>query len=125
MAEPIYVSESDYFDFSGIQLSIELANTNTDNPSDIVDIFLSRIEQWCLSYLELKYNVTPSSDKWDLARFKKGLLYQIDYIRINGELSVRQVNDMKLLAPNCFTEWKLGGMCNTALPMQKEQFEWV
>ena len=125
MAEPIYVSESEYFDFSGIQLSIELSGTNTDNPSDVVDIFLSRIEQWCLSYLELKYDVNPYSEKWNLARFKKGLLYQIDYIRINGELSVRQVNDMKLLAPNCFTEWKLGGMCNTALPMQKERFTWV
>lgn len=125
MAEPIYVTESEYFDFSGIQLSIELSGTNTDNPSDVVDIFLSRIEQWCLSYLALKYDVNPTSEKWNLAQFKKGVLHQIDYIRINGDLSIRQVNDMKLLAPNTFTEWKLGGMCNTALPMQKEQFTWV
>lgn len=125
MAEPVYVSESEYFDFSGIQLSIELSGTNTDNPSDIVDIFLTRIENWCLSYLELNYDCYPGEEKFNLPQFKKGVLHQIDYIRINGELSIRQVNDMKLLAPNAFTEWKLGGMANTALPMQREQFTWV
>lgn len=125
MAEPIYVTKQDYFDFSGIDLQVELSGTNTDNPSDIVDIFLSRIEDWCLSYLSFQYNVQPTSDEWDLAQFKKGVLHQIDYIRINGEISVRVVNNIKLVAPNAFREWKLGGMCNTALPMQKENYEWV
>jgi hypothetical protein len=125
MAEPIFVTESDYFDFSGILLSIELSGTNTDNPSDIVDVFLTRIEQWSLSYLAVKFGIDENNEYFNLESFKKGLLYQIDYIRINGELSIRQVNEMKLLAPNAFTEWKLGGMCNTALPMPKALHTWV
>jgi hypothetical protein len=125
MAEPVYLTKQDYYDFSGIDLAIELSGTNTDNPSDVVDIFLKRIEDWCLSYLSSQYNILPTSDEWDLTQFKKGLLHQIDYIRLNGEVSVRAANNIKLLAPNAYREWKIGGMVNTALPRQRDLVQWV
>ena len=90
MAQPTYTSLTSYKDFSGIDLGIELAGTNTDNPSDVVDIFLKRIEDWCLSYLASEYNMFPTSEEFDSYSFhKRRLLHQIDYIRLNGEISVR------------------------------------
>lgn len=125
MPEPVYITKDSYYEFSGIDLDIELSGTNTDNVGDVTDIFLKRLEDWCLAYLEYKYNVKTTSDEFNLVCFKKGVLHQCDYIRINGELSIRHLNNMKLLAPNAFMEWKIGGMTNTALPMQKEQYTWV
>lgn len=60
MAEPIYLTKQDYYDFSGIDLALELQGANTDNPSDIVDIFLERLENWCLDYLFMKFGVSTT-----------------------------------------------------------------
>jgi hypothetical protein len=125
MAEPIYITKQEYFNFSGIDLAIELSGSSTDNPSDVVDIFLTRIEEWCLSYLASEYNMFPTNEKFDLVQFKKGLLHQVDYIRLNGEVSVRAANNIKLVAPNTYREWKIGGMVNTALPRQRDLVQWV
>ena len=109
-----YVTKDDYFTFAGIDLAIELKKGNTDNPSMAVDIFLTRVEEWCLDHLNQNYRITPTSDEWDAVYFKKGVLHQIDYIRRNGELSIEAANGLRLLAPNAFTQFQLGGMTNIA-----------
>lgn len=121
MAEPIYLTQQDYLDFSGINLSLELQGSNYDNPSDMVDIFLSRVEQWCLDYLFMKFGVSTTYPKdedddpiFDAAAFKKGLLHQIDYLRRNGDLSIQAINEAPTLAPNAYMVWKNAGMCNVA-----------
>lgn len=121
MAEPIYLTKQDYYDFSGIDLALELQGANTDNPSDIVDIFLERLENWCLDYLFMKFGVSTThpvdeddNPIFNVAAFKKGLLHQIDYLRRNGDLSVQAVNQAPTLAPNAYMAWKNVGMCNVA-----------
>lgn len=121
----MYITKDDYFSFAGIDLQLELKGTATDNPSNVVEIFINRTEKWLLNYLELNYAVTPSSDKWDLERFKEGVLHQIDYIRRNGDLSIQSASNIKLIAPNAYTAFKLGGMCNTALPKSVSSNLWV
>lgn len=121
MAEPIYLTQQDYLDFSGINLSLELQSANYDNPSDMVDIFLKRVEDWGLDYLFMKFGVNTSYplDKnddpiFDVDAFKKGLLHQIDYLRRNGDLSIQAINQAPTLAPNAYMVWKNAGMCNVA-----------
>ncbi|MFA6336271.1 MAG: hypothetical protein WCX48_12120 [Bacteroidales bacterium] len=109
-----YITKDDYFSFSGIDLEIELRKGNTDNPSKAVDIFLQRVEDFCLDYLHQNYRITPTSDEWDAVYFKKGALHQIDYIRLHGELSIDAANGMATLAPNAFTQFQLAGMTNIA-----------
>ena len=128
MAEPIYVTKQDYYEWSGIDLALELKGSNYDNVSDAVDIFLYRVETWCLDYLTHHYRVTTQDPKdrqgnpiFDLAAFKKGVLHQIDYLRRNGDLSVQAVSIARTttsvapeLAPNAYMVWKNAGMCNIA-----------
>ena len=118
---PNFVTKKDYFDFSGIDLDIELKKSNTDNPSKAVDIFLKRVEDWCLEYLRFNYFVTDI----DFDYFKKGVLHQIDYIRKNGDLSIHATENLKVLAPNAFRSFKMGGMCNTTLPRTYNRNPWV
>jgi hypothetical protein len=128
MAEPIYVTKQDYYEWSGIDLALELKGSNYDNISDAVDIFLFRVETWCLDYLTHYYRVTITDPKdrqgnpiFDVDAFKKGVLHQIDYLRRNGDLSIQAISIARnttstapLLAPNTLMVWKNAGMCNIA-----------
>jgi hypothetical protein len=121
MATPRYIDWQDYYNFSGIDLEKELISSNYDNPSDFVDIFITRLEDWCEDYLFMKYGVSPLYPTtkegvpiFDLNAFKKGLLHQIDFLRRNGDLSIQAVNEGKVLAPNAYMVWKNSGMCNLA-----------
>lgn len=119
--EPTYTSADQYFAFSGIQLSLEIQGSNYDNQSNMVDIFLVRLERWALDYLFMKYGVSPSWPKdeddnpiFDVNAFELGLLHQIDYLRRNGDLSIQAVSAGPQLAPNAYMVWKNAGMCNVA-----------
>lgn len=126
MAEPIYVTKQDYYDFSGIDLAIELKGGNYDNVSDVVDIFLSRVENWCLDFLEYKFRVTTTEPTYkntttgeyepifNSDAFKKSVLHQIDYLRKNGDLSIQSANSARTLAPNALMIWRNSGMANIA-----------
>lgn len=110
----MYITKEDYFKFSGIDLALELKGTATDNPSNVVDIFLNRVEEWCMDYLKFNYGL--QTEDLDVEQFKKGVLHQIDYIRRNGELSIDSANDAKVLAPNAFMVFRNVGMCNIVTP---------
>lgn len=126
MAEPIYVTKQDYYDFSGIDLAIELKGGNYDNVSDAVDIFLSRVENWCLEYLEFTYRITPTEPTYrnketeedvpifNSSAFGKVVLHQIDYLRKNGDLSIQSANSLKTFAPNALMTLRNSGMANIA-----------
>lgn len=116
-----YVTKQDYFDFSGIDLDIELRKSNSDNPSKAVDIFLTRVENWCLDYLEHHYFVNDIDEEY----FKKGVLHQIDYVRRHGEISINTGSDIKVLSPDAFKAFKAGGMANTTLPRVPRRNPWL
>jgi len=108
------ITKQNYLDYSGIDLDIELRKGNSDNPTKAVAIFLARIENYCLDFLESNYMVTPESDNFDEDDFKKGVLYQIDYIRVNGDLTMYNPNELPVLSKVAYKAFKMGGMCNTA-----------
>lgn len=101
-----YVTKDDYLKFAGIDLDLELKKTNYDNPTGAVDIFITRIEDWCKDYLYSKY--FTNDDNFEATYFKKGVLHQIEYTLKNGEGDI--------LAPKAFQQFQLGGMCNTSQP---------
>jgi hypothetical protein len=121
MPTPRFIDWEEYYNFAGIDLEKELNSANYDNTSDYVDIFITRVEDWCEEYLFMKYGVSKDYPKdkdgvpiFNEVAFKKGLLYQIDYLRRNGDLSIQAVNEGKVLAPNAYMVWKNAGMCNVA-----------
>ena len=124
MAQPTYVSKSDYEDFSGINLDIELNSSSFDR-SDYVDIFLTRIETYCLNFLKKNYHVFPGDDYFDTEAFAQGVLYQIDWVLAHGDTTVRVNKEIPKIAPNAYTEWKLAGMCNIRHDRPEELVEWV
>jgi hypothetical protein len=115
-----YITKDDYFNFAGIDLAIELRKANTDNPSKAVDIFLARVEDWCMDYLKQHYFFEP--EEFHAEQFKKGVLHQIDYIRTNGDMSLDAANMLSKLAPNAFRQFQLGGMTNCSKTVPQSIF---
>ena len=102
------VTKQDYFDFSGIDLDIELKKSNYDNPSKAVEIFIGRIEDWMRMHVELNFFYKT----WDEDAFKLAVLHQIDYVRLNGELYIDATNTHRILAPMAFHVLMRYGMAN-------------
>ena len=118
----IYVKKKDYFDFSGIDLDVELKKSNSDNPTKAVQIFIDKVENFCINYLKSKYFIQDGD--FDVVAMKAGVLHQIDYIRINGDLSTYNPNGLSKLSHNAKMEFKIGGMMNTAHPRPTERSLW-
>lgn len=106
-----YVTKQEYLDFSGVDLDMELKKSNYDNTSQAVEIFIRRIQNWILEYLEFKYFITEA--EMEDATVKRGVLHQIDYLRLNGDLSIDATNKLSVLAPNAFSVYHRAGYCNT------------
>ena len=103
--KPKYITKDDYFEWAGIDLELEFNNGNTDNPSNAVNIFLSKIENWLLSFIKQNYFLTPQDSEWDEDVFKQALLYQIEYWKLHGDLSIKIARDetgakLPILSPN-------------------------
>ena len=109
----LYITKQDYFDFSGIDLDIELKSVNSDNPTKQVDIFLERVERAIINHLRHKYFL--QDEDIDAEAMKEACLHQIDYLRTNGDLSQIAGNVLPKLAPNAYQALKWAGMCNVAL----------
>ena len=100
-----YVKKQDYYDYSGIDLDIELKKSNYDNPTKAVDIFIDKIENFCLDYLVTKYRLVVA-DLTDAQKEKlnAGILRQMDYIRINGDLTTYNPNNLPVLSLDAFNQ---------------------
>lgn len=109
----VYVTKSDYLQFAGIDLDLELKKSNYDNPGRAVEIFIHRVEEWLNDYIQTHYF---NDDVFDEAAFKKAVMHQIDYIRKNGDLSIQAVANGNVLAPNAYRVLHYAGMCNLWSP---------
>jgi len=114
-----YITKSDYLAHSGIDLEIELRSGNTDNPSMAVDIFMNRVENWMLAHIAQNfidtdgYNLTPTNTTdFDTTVFKTACLYQIDYMRANGDITMTTGNGVVKLAPDALMTLQNAGMAN-------------
>ena len=108
-----YITKQDYLNFSGIDLDIELKKGNYDNPTKAVEIFIKRIQDWCVEYLTANYFTTIEDVETNSDEFKKGVLHQIDYVRRNGELSIEATNITRVMSPNAKNVFMNIGLCNT------------
>jgi len=109
------ITKTDYFEFSGIDLDIDFKKSSSDNPSRAVEIFISRIENWCMNYLKTYYfwdGETDDLEADELAYYKQGLLHQIDYVRRHGDISISQNKELPELAPNAKIQFRLAGLMN-------------
>jgi len=122
------VTREDYLQFSGIDLDVELTsrivNDIGDNPSPR---FIYGIEQWCkLQCKKPPYvwngNLTTAHQK---ECFKEGILYQIQWVLKNGNISndagynmangtiiPRTELDKIGMSPNTKDSFRLGGLLN-------------
>lgn len=121
------VSNADYLESTGIDLNTELTslivNDVGDNPAPR---FIHGIEDWCKSYLMERYSFDGTLESGNQTnRFKKGVIYQIQYVLRNGNISndsgfissTGMIVDPRMLekigmAPNALREFRLGGMAN-------------
>lgn len=121
------VTNADYMESTGIDLNQELtAVIVNDVGDDPADRFIYGVEEWCKSYLQDRYTFDGTiNDGNQTERFKKGVIYQIQYIIRNGNISndsgfisatgtiiPRSVLEEIGMAPNALREFRLGGMAN-------------
>jgi hypothetical protein len=119
-----YITRQDYKDFTGIDLQLELKDN--DDASNKVEIFISNIENWCESHIQYatgqKINFTTLETD-SLQHFKKGILYQLQYVIRNGDVTtdsgynpesgpIVEPNFLQAisLAPNAKMEFMLAGL---------------
>ena len=111
----MYITKKDYFDKRGIDLEIELKGSVTDNTSKKVEIFISQTEEWLINYLASKYDFNEGmilATALQESAFKKAVIYQIDYIRRNGNLSVDSENTKQAMSPDAYNVLYNAGFCN-------------
>lgn len=121
------VTNEDYLQFSGIDLNAELSamiiNDTGDNPAPR---FIWGIEDWCKEHLQLNYSWNGKfMTEHQINQFKKGVMYQIQYVLRNGNISndsgyntsqnivISRAELEKIsIAPNALKAFRLGGMAN-------------
>jgi hypothetical protein len=119
-------TKADYLLFFGKNLEIELANFPCDVEGQKAEIFINNIEDFCKSYLMKNYDWDGVFlNKFQENQFKKGCLFQIEYVLHNSDLFndsgvdadkgvivsedvLRKVE----LSTRAFNEFWLGGMAN-------------
>lgn len=119
-------TKADYLLFFGKNLEIELANFPCDVEGQKAEIFINNIEDFCKSYLMKNYDWNGVFlNRFQENQFKKGCLFQIEYVLHNSDLFndsgvdadkgvivsedvLRKVE----LSTRAFNEFWLGGMAN-------------
>lgn len=107
------ITKQDFFNFSGINLDIELKKSRSDNPTRAVEIFLQRNEDFVLEYLESHY-LFDRDDDYDTDAFNRALLYQVEYRLSHGE-------DGRL-GPSALWILRKAGMCE--ITYERESTTW-
>ena len=123
------VTNDDYLRFAGIDLNSELESLIVNDTSDSpAPRFIWGVEEWCKDHLMLNYSwdgVILTNHQKEF--FKKGVLFQIQYILRKGNISndsgynmstgavvPREVLDKIGISSNAFMCFRRGGMANIA-----------
>lgn len=78
-----YVTKDSYFEFSGIDLDIEIKSGQYDNPTLATETFIKNTQTEFYELIRANYEITL----WDDDIFAKALLWQIKHILKHGEES--------------------------------------
>ena len=80
-----YVTRDTYYEFSGIDLDIELKSSQSDNPTRQVAIFIRQQQIWLYNYMLHRFDISKWDTDWDDDAFSSALLWQIKHILNKGE----------------------------------------
>lgn len=119
-------STEDYLQYSGEDLQAELETLTGLTDGNLAPRFIYGVEQWCKDYLMLHYDYDGVMEtEHQRKQWIKGIVYQIDYIRTNGNISLksglnlqtgsiipRKVLDELSLGQDALMAFRLGGMAN-------------
>lgn len=106
----MYLTKDIYYNKRAIDLEIEFKSSRYDNPSNAVNVFLQKTEDWILEYLFANYNTTQ--DELDSDVMQQAMIYQVDFELENGTLSNDINNSNKALAPAAYQLLRSHGYCN-------------
>lgn len=121
------VTNDDYLRFAGIDLNSELESLIVNDTSDSpAPRFIWGVEEWCKDHLMLNYSWNGVFlTNHQIEFFKKGVMFQIQYILRNGNISndsgynmstgavvPREVLDKIGISSNAFMCFRRGGMAN-------------
>ena len=121
------VTNEDYLQFAGIDLNSELASIIVNDVGDSpAPRFIWGIEDWCKDYLILNFDWNGNFfTEHQIEFFKKGVLYQIQYVLREGNISndsgynkstgvvvPREVLDKIGIGANSLASFRRGGMAN-------------
>lgn len=85
--EPVFVTVSDFYNYTGIDLNQEFEHTN--NHANSANIFLKKIEDTLMARID---SISFRIDRWDrLSKFQqesmqKAIIYQAQYVLRNGDM---------------------------------------
>ena len=80
-----YVTKDLYLEFAGIDLDLELKDSNYDNPTLKSKIFLGNVQKWLYKYMTYRFETSQYETDWDDDVFTEALLWQVKYILKFGE----------------------------------------
>lgn len=107
----LYLTKEDYLNTRGINLEIELKNAATDNPSNVVNIFLQNVQDDVIMYMAQHFTCDTTRLEPDV--MKQALAHQVDFLRRNGDLSLDSDNNTEyVLAPKTYQILKIYGYAN-------------
>ena len=121
------VTNEDYLRFAGIDLNSELESlVNNDVGDSPAPRFIWGIEDWCKDHLILNYDWNGNFiTDHQINYFKKGILYQIQYVLRSGNISndsgynmstgvvvPREVLDRIGMGANALASFRRGGLAN-------------
>lgn len=106
----MYLTKDIYYKKRAIDLEIEFKSGRYDNPSNAVNVFLQKTEDWMLEYLFANYNT--KQDELDPDIMQQAMIYQVDFELENGTLHNDIDNSSKALAPAAYQILRSHGYCN-------------
>lgn len=107
----VKIVKNDYFEFTGIDLEMELMRSSVDNKTKQVDIFIKRITEFMYEYMENNFTRQKYEPNRDEV-IKKAILYQMEYFLEHGNLSLYNPTGLAVLSPNAYRVLKNAGLGN-------------
>lgn len=106
------ITKTDYLDYAGVGLDLELKKSNYDNPSRAVEIFIGKTETLVKDWL--KYHFYVNYNDIEEGILKRVYLYQIEYVLKNGGVTY-DITKKEGLSPNAYAILRAEGYLNTRL----------
>lgn len=120
------VTKDDYRLHSGIDLDKELKKSNYDDETNAVNIFLNYWTEWCQDYLKVNYGWNGNfEDDEQLKYFKRGVMHQIDYVRMQGNVTINNEKQLNTLSRNALNSFSIAGLLHSGTSRKGGKLWWI